>query len=147
MNILAVEDNAEDAFLILQAFSSIEGCQAFVCRDVVEAKKYLQGDGMFANRRRHPLPDGIICDLGFSGESGLQFITWLRGQKEFETIPTFILSGALSKEDLQSARALGVLRVMQKPPDLRTLERTLAQLTEELSARLQGDTQYLALTH
>jgi hypothetical protein len=43
-----------------------------------------------------------------------------------------VLSGSLSKEDVLQAQNLGVLRVMQKPQEFRTLERTLAQLTMEL---------------
>jgi len=147
MNILAIEDNAEDAFLLLQAFSAVENCNAFVCRDVKEGKAYLEGAGLFSNRRRHPLPDAIICDVGFIGESGLDFITWLRGGEGFRDIPTVILSGSLSKEDVEKARALGVLRVMQKPRDLRTLERALAQLMEELRLRANPNSHYLAFAH
>lgn len=135
MQILVIEDCAEDAFLILQAITTAD-CHAFVCRKVSEAKAYLEGSGMFFDRRKYPLPDAVIADLSISGESGLEFIQWLREQVQFENLPTFVLSGSLSKEDISRAQNLGVSRVMQKPQEFRTLERTLSQLTTELMARV-----------
>ena len=90
---------------------------------------------MFFDRRKYPLPDAMIADLEIAGDSGLDFIHWLRAQPKFEQLPTYILSGALSKENIAEAQSLGVLRVMQKPQEFRTLERALAQLTSELMAR------------
>jgi CheY-like chemotaxis protein len=131
MHILVVEDSAEDAFLILQAITTAS-CQAFVCRNITEARAYLGGTGLFFDRRKYPLPEAIICDLKIGGDSGIDFIRWLRTQPPFEQLPAFVLSGSLSKEDVLQAQNLGVLRVMQKPQEFRTLERTLAQLTMEL---------------
>jgi DNA-binding response OmpR family regulator len=134
MHILVIEDSAEDAFLILQAITTAD-CQAFVCRKVSEAKAYLEGSGLFFDRRKYPLPDAMIADLEIAGDSGLDFIRWLRAQPKFEQLPTYVLSGALSKENIAEAQNLGVSRVMQKPQEFRTLERALAQLTSELMAR------------
>jgi len=135
MHILVIEDSAEDAFLILQAITTAD-CQAFVCRNVSEVKTYLDGAGLFFDRRKYPLPDALIADLNIGGDSGLAFLRWLRAQPHFEQLPTFILSGSLSREDIAQAQNLGVMRVMQKPQEFRTLERTLAQLTNELMSRV-----------
>jgi len=135
MHILVIEDNAEDAFLILQAITTAD-CQAFVCRKVSEAKAYLEGSGMFFDRRKYPLPDAVIADLEISGESGLEFIRWLRAEPQFEDLPAYVLSGSLSNEALIQAQSMGVARVMQKPQEFRTLERALAQLTSELQLRV-----------
>jgi DNA-binding response OmpR family regulator len=135
MHILVIEDNAEDAFLILQAITTAD-CQAFVCRNVTEARSYLEGTGLFFDRRKYPLPEALIADLKVGGDSGLEFIRWVRAQPQFEQLPAFILSGSLSKDDIVQAQNLGVLRVMQKPQEFRTLERTLAQLTNELMSRV-----------
>ena len=135
MHILVIEDSSEDAFLILQAITTADA-QAFVCRKVSEAKAYLEGSGLFFDRRKYPLPDAVIADLDICGQSGLEFIQWLRAQAQFEHLPTFVLSGSLSREAVSQAQTLGVLRVMQKPQEFRTLERTLAQLTSELMARV-----------
>jgi DNA-binding response OmpR family regulator len=132
MHILVIEDSSEDAFLILQAITTAD-CQAFVCRKVPEAKAYLEGAGLFFDRRKFPLPAAVIADLDISGESGLEFIRWLRAQSQFEHLPTYVLSGSLSNEALAEAQKLGVSRVMQKPQDFRIFERTLAQLTSELA--------------
>lgn len=134
MHILVIEDSSEDAFLILQAITTADS-QAFVCRKISEAKGYLDGTGLFFDRRKFPLPDAVIADLDISGESGLEFIRWLRAQPQFEHLPTYVLSGSLSNEALAEAQKLGVSRVMQKPQDFRILERTLAQLTSELATR------------
>jgi DNA-binding response OmpR family regulator len=135
MYLLIIEDNAEDALLMHQALATVENCQSYVCRSAAEAKAYLEGAGRFYNRRKHPFPDAILTDVNLGAESGVQFVRWMRCHKDYLTLPTFILSNSPSDHDIAAARELGVMRVMKKPVELRILERTLAQVVEELLQR------------
>ena len=128
---LVVEDNADDALLIRRAFNTLDSCRAFVCRNISEAKAYVQGAGMYRDREKFPFPNGVICDLRLGEESGTQFLAWLKGVPEFEKLPVFILSGAPPK-DLISAKTLGAIDVLTKPARFEDLQTMLNDMAAKL---------------
>src|SRR5258708_11767729 len=79
-NFLIVEDDANDAYLIKRALSSTKCRSSFVCRNPGEAKAYLRGAGMYADRRRYPFPNVVITDLRMGRESGIELVDWVRKQ-------------------------------------------------------------------
>jgi CheY-like chemotaxis protein len=135
---LVLEDDANDALLIRRAFTNA-ACHAFVCRNTSEARAYLVGAGMYADRTRFPFPDIFITDLRLGDESGLQFLEWMRGKKELKDLPVIILSGKATSKDLTAAKALGVSRVWNKPGDAVELQRMIRELGEELVSPLRSE--------
>jgi CheY-like chemotaxis protein len=127
---LVIEDNADDATLIRRAFDTVESCNAFVCRNISEARAYIQGAGMYKDRGQFTFPNGVICDLRLGEESGTQFLTWLKGT-EFSKLPVFILSGATPKE-LAAARSFGAVAVLRKPGKFEELQSMLNDLAGKL---------------
>src|SRR5438045_756430 len=95
---LVLEDDADDALLIRRAFTNA-ACRAFVCRNTSEARAYLMGAGMYADRHRFPSPDIFMTDLRLGDESGVQFLEWIRSQPEFQGLPVVVLSGSFSAND------------------------------------------------
>jgi CheY-like chemotaxis protein len=128
---LVLEDDANDALLIRRAFTNA-ACSAFVCRNTSEARAYLVGAGMYADRMRFPFPDIFITDLRLGDESGLQFLEWMRGKKELKDLPVIVLSGKATAKDISAAKSLGVSRIWNKPGDAVELQRMIRQLGEEL---------------
>ncbi|HUS33971.1 MAG TPA: response regulator [Verrucomicrobiae bacterium] len=128
---LVLEDDANDALLIRRAFTNA-ACSAFVCRNTSEARAYLVGAGMYADRTRFPFPDIFITDLRLGDESGLQFLEWLRAKKELKDLPVIILSGKATQKDIAAAKALGVSRIWNKPGDAAALQKMIRELGEEL---------------
>lgn len=126
-----LEDDANDALLIRRAFTNA-ACHAFVCRNTSEARAYLVGAGMYADRARFPFPDIFMTDLRLGDESGLQFIEWLRGKKELRDLPIIVLSGKATPKDVAAAKAFGVSRIWQKPSDPALLATMIQQLADEM---------------
>lgn len=108
-DILFIEDDPDDVFLFNRAFErSAIPCVIHVANSVEDAEAYLSGAGPFADRDKFPIPQVIVTDLAFRGESGLQFLNWLRFESNFHDIPVICLSGSDDREKLQQARNFGV---------------------------------------
>jgi CheY-like chemotaxis protein len=127
---LVLEDDANDALLIRRAFTNA-ACNAFVCRNTSEARAYLMGAGMYADRMRFPFPDVFITDLRLGEESGLHFLEWLRSKDELRDLPVIVLSGSASPKDIMAAKGLGVSRVCQKKGDSTMLQKMIEKMSSE----------------
>jgi CheY-like chemotaxis protein len=137
---LVLEDDADDALLIRRAFTNA-ACRVFVCRNTSEARAYLVGAGMYADRDRFPFPQIFVTDLRLGDESGVQFLRWLRGKEELKALPVVVLSGLASAEDIRAAKALGVQQILEKPADESRLQTILLNLASQLcsSAEHRGE--------
>ena len=131
---MIIEDNADDAILIRRAFTRGARCEAFVCRNLSEARAYMLGAGMYSDRKAFPFPQAVVSDLRLGEDSGVTFLSWLRSSEEFSKIPFVLLSGAATQRELDSARALGAAKVLRKPSDVRVLQEILVNLAGELCA-------------
>ena len=129
---LVIEDNADDAALIRRAFEALKSCKAFVCRNLSEAKAYLHGSGMYADRVKHPLPNAVICDLNLSGESGVEFVAWLESSSDFKQMPVVILTGSTSESEISAARKGPVILVLRKPARFEELKSMLTDTASKL---------------
>jgi len=113
---LVVEDDANDAIQIRRIFNSLEPeCTVSVCRNTSEARAYLKGAGMYADRITYPLPDTVISDIRLPEESGIDLIRWLRSEEHFAEIPVVVLTGAATPEEMQATKELGVDLILRKP--------------------------------
>src|SRR5262245_51006627 len=114
---LIVENDANDAFLIARALGRSPRCGApLVCRNPSEARAYLRGAGMYADRSVYPMADVIITDLRMENESGLELVEWVRKQESpLNQLPVIIISGAGSPLQVEAAAKAGASRVYQKP--------------------------------
>jgi CheY-like chemotaxis protein len=127
---LVLEDDANDALLIKRAFANA-GCSAFVCRNTSEARAYLLGSGMYADRHRFPFPEFFVTDIRLGHESGVDFLAWIRARNEWPDLPVIVLSGAATPDELRAVKRMGVTRVLQKPSDTIALQDLLIMLARE----------------
>jgi DNA-binding response OmpR family regulator len=139
---LVLEDDANDALLIRRAFTNA-ACRAFVCRNTSEARAYLVGAGMYADRESYPPPDIFVTDLRLGDENGWQFLEWVRSKEELRDIPVIVLSCSLSPQDTVLAKEMGVSRVLQKPGEPIELQRLVSKLAREFSpSELELDSEF-----
>lgn len=129
--ILVIENNVSDAIMIRQAFDSLEGCGAYVCRNVSEARAYIQGAGMYKDRTRFPFPDAIVCDLNLGDEAGYEFMTWIKNTKDFDGLRVIFLGGSTA-EDLLLALKLGITEIVPKPSSHQELKEVFAEIASKL---------------
>jgi CheY-like chemotaxis protein len=108
-DILFIEDDPNDVILFNRAFRRSQiPCRVFAVDSVEEAEAYLTGTGHYTDREKCPLPDIIVTDLAFRGESGLQFLNWLHYEPHLHNIPVICLSGSDDPAKLAQARKFGV---------------------------------------
>ncbi|HZO84129.1 MAG TPA: response regulator [Verrucomicrobiae bacterium] len=107
-DILFIEDDPDDIFLFNRAFQrSRIPCDVHVVNSVEEAEAYLTGAGAYAEREKFPLPDAIVTDLAFRGDSGLEFLNWLQYEPHLQNIAVICLSGSDDPAKLEQARKFG----------------------------------------
>jgi CheY-like chemotaxis protein len=115
---LLVEDDLNDAFIIEQEFKRVtQATRLVVVNDGIEARRYLEGDGEYANRDGFPLPDVILLDLKMPRFSGFDFLEWLRykGAAHINWTPVVVISSSNLQKDIDRAYALGVNSYLVKP--------------------------------
>jgi CheY-like chemotaxis protein len=122
LRILHVEDSEEDLILFGRACEAA-GLPARFNRveDGAEAVAYLKGEGEFADRARHPLPDIIILDLNLPGMSGFDFLRWLRKESGLPSIPVLIFTISGSAEDKARALDEGAAGYFVKPENFEAM--------------------------
>lgn len=114
--LLLVEDNEDDAFFLRRALKNAGISQPPVhLPDGREAIAYLAGDGAYADRVAHPLPDIVFLDLNLPYKTGLQVLEWIRQKPELARIVVIALTSSCEQSDLRRAYQLGANSYIVKP--------------------------------
>ena len=117
---LLVEDDKNDVFLVRREFKDAPGnIRLEAVSDGVEAIRYLEGQGDYANRSNFPLPHVILLDLKMPRVNGFEFLSWVRtgAPHPVRTIPVVVMSSSGESVDVTRAYSLGVNSYMIKPID------------------------------
>jgi CheY-like chemotaxis protein len=89
--VLVVEDNPDDVELLqIAARKAPEAVSFHIVEDGEKALAYLKGDGQYADRQAHPLPDLVLLDLSLPGMNGLDVLAWIRQHPEFNTLTVYV---------------------------------------------------------
>jgi CheY-like chemotaxis protein len=113
--VLVVEDSADDVRLLERASRQVPGGLAFhSVPSGEEAIAYLKGEGPFADRKAHPIPDLVLLDVGLPGMDGFDVLTWIRTQPELKDLKVFVWTDAGQPEVLHRATQAGANRLVPK---------------------------------
>lgn len=139
MNILLVEDNQSDAFILKEMFAEKSNAPHIDwVTDGHDALNYIYA------RDRHsmaPRPDLILLDLGLPRISGYDVLKKVKETSSYSNIPIIILTTSCSVLDKTQCQALGADHVMSKPYNLKGYEALVDKLmTEELPRLTTGET-------
>jgi len=118
--------------MIRRAFEALPEVFVFVCRNTSEARAYLQGAGMYADRRLYPFPEAVVSDVRLGDESGVSFLAWMKNIQHLAEMPVIMLTGSASQRELDTAHRLGALRVLRKPGDANELTHILMEVLSEI---------------
>lgn len=126
MNILLVEDNPGDAFLIRQM---LEHChrpvQITFCQDGVEAMAYLHHEDIYGNTRQ---PNLILLDLDLPRKDGWAVLREIKDDMTLRAIPVIILTGSRAEDDLHRSCFSLANDFVRKPADWDHMEAFLKYL-------------------
>jgi CheY-like chemotaxis protein len=114
--ILLVEDDENDVLLVQRAFRKAGVANPLrVLGDGDAAVAYLSGEGVYADRRVHPLPGLLLLDLKLPRRSGLEVLGWLRQQRGLGRLITVVLTSSRESSDVNRAYELGANSYLVKP--------------------------------
>lgn len=127
-NILLVDDDENDRFLIAAAFVSMGLSAVHSVVSAEAAIAYLDGSHLYADRTVHPYPDFVITDLKMPESDGFTVLEYLRQTPDSTITRTVVLTGSQDNVDVMKAYSLGAWAYHVKPssPDaLRSLIKAL----------------------
>src|SRR5947209_2686469 len=114
--ILLAEDLPDDEIFFKRTLRSV-GIRNHVktVRNGNQAIAYLNGEGVYADRKLYPLPHALFLDLVMQPADGFVVLKWLRDQKSFKDLFIFVLSHYHESRLLRDAYALGSDSFLFKP--------------------------------
>jgi CheY-like chemotaxis protein len=125
--ILHVEDDENDAILFRKACERAGlPAETFRVEAADHAKAYLLGEGVYADRVQHPLPQIIVLDLKMPRMDGFEFLRWLRHDERFAAIPVLVFTASISREDKSRAISEGASSFFIKPASFDALVKMVA---------------------
>lgn len=131
--ILLIENDDGDVFLFRRALSRLNYPGTVrVVHSVSEARAYLEGSGPYADRTYYALPNLIVSDMNLSGQTGNDFLEWVREQGHFQTIPFVFLSGSFNAADKEKSTELSPHGFFTKSGDIDVMVERVAQMLKLL---------------
>jgi CheY-like chemotaxis protein len=111
------EDDENDIFFIELAFKKAGLAHPLiVVRNGQEAIRYLDGQGIYADREQYPRPCLVLLDITMPILSGLDVLEWVQGQSQISKLaPLVVLTSSSNPSDIQRAMALGADDYRVKP--------------------------------
>ena len=133
--ILLAEDDDNDVFFMRRALQKADiEIPLQVVRDGQQAVDYLNGDGEFSDRERHPLPSIMLLDLKMPFLDGFEVLSWIRSQASLKGISVVVLTSSAEECDRRKAAELGAKAYFVKPPKPETLKEIMRWLNEPSSS-------------
>lgn len=115
-SILFVEDSDNDFVFARHELNKLKlRNPIFQVRTVEGMFDYLQGNGVFANRREFPKPAAIVLDVRLPGFDSLQVQAMLRSNIKYRSIPLIHISSPERVSMLKTAIDLGANGYLLKP--------------------------------
>jgi len=122
VEILLVEDNANDAELTLRALKQRNlANQVHVCRDGAAAMDFF-ADGA------SPVPKVVLLDLKLPKVDGLEVLRRLKGDARTKAIPVVVLTSSREEPDIERAYELGANSYIVKPVDFEAFARAVSDV-------------------
>jgi CheY-like chemotaxis protein len=129
VDILIVEDSAEDLELALRAFRKANlSSRIEVARDGQDALDFLFCAGPHVERRQEDRPGVVVLDLKLPKVDGLEVLERLKGDDRTRAIPTVVLTSSNQAADIERSYELGVNSYVVKPVNFDQFASALQEL-------------------
>ena len=129
VDILLVEDNADDVELALHAFQQARIANRItVATDGQEALNYLFCEGKYSHRRAADHPQIVLLDLYLPKVSGLEVLRRIKADERTRSIPVVILTISQMLNDFTECQRLGAVTYIVKPLNFQRLSQITPRL-------------------
>ena len=129
--LLLVEDSGDDLRLLERFFAKAGLRQPLrSVPDGVEAMSYLLGRGVYADRERYPQPNLLLIDINMPRVNGLELMSWLKTQPDFDHLIVVALSSSCDQQEINRAYQMGAHSYLLKPASASELEGTIRAFCE-----------------
>ena len=129
IEILLVEDNADDAEMTLHALRKGNVANRVqLVRDGAEALDFLFCEGAFASRIPRAGPKVILLDLKLPKVDGKEVLRRIKADARTRSIPVVILTSSKEHVDVQDAYAMGVNSFIVKPVSFELFVKAVQEL-------------------
>jgi CheY-like chemotaxis protein len=117
--LLLAEDNRDDVVIMRRALQKA-GFEnpIHVAGDGADAIAFLDGQGVYADREKYPLPVIALLDMNLPQKSGLEVLQWIRSRPERRLLTVYILTASDRASDVASAFDAGAHGYLTKPARL-----------------------------
>lgn len=132
MRILFIEDDMIETMKLQRAISKLP-----TKHQIIEAKN---GEEAIQKLQEQPLPDLVLLDLNMPRMSGIEFLTYLKGNDKLCYLPTVILTTSENRSDLLTCFEIGIAGYVIKPLKYEDYEEKLRRVFEywEISELVKG---------
>ena len=129
VEILLVEDNAEDAELTLRALRkrNLANHMHWV-RDGEEALDYLFCRGQYAGRDATRPPKLVLLDIKMPKVDGIEVLRQLKADSLLRSIPVVVMTSSNEEQDVLESYRLGVNSYIVKPVGFEAFLETVAKI-------------------
>lgn len=139
--VMLAEDDENDAILIQRAFLKLQIKNPFYrVKNGDDAIAYLEGTGVYEDRKRFPPPFLLLLDLKLPNRSGFEVLDWIRRHPNFKRLPVVILTASNQLDDINRAYEKNANSYLIKPPrfeDMKELIRKIGEYWLTANARPQ----------
>jgi two-component system response regulator len=126
--ILLVEDDPADVELTRETMADAKVVtHLHVVGDGLEALAFLRREGKYADA---PRPDLILLDLNLPRMDGRTFLSEIRGDDRFKSIPIVVLTTSQAEEDILKSYRLGANCYITKPVGLVEFARVVSAIED-----------------
>lgn len=129
VEILLVEDNPDDAGLVMRALKKSNLANHLVhLSDGAQALDFIFCKGEYVNRQIGDRPKVILLDLKMPKVDGLQVLKAIREDERTKAIPVVIMTSSNEERDIVEGYRLGVNSYIVKPVDFDNFSKAVAEL-------------------
>ena len=129
VEILLVEDNPDDEFLVLRALRKHRvSNRVHVVRDGEEALDFLLGRGRYEKSGFERTLKLVLLDVKLPKVSGLEVLTEVRKNPAAQHIPIVLLTSSALQEEMLRAYVDGANSFLQKPVDFDHFDELIRQV-------------------
>ena len=129
IEILLIEDNANDAELTLRALRKNNlANKVFLVKDGAEALDFIFARGVYAHRNMADCPRVIFLDLKLPKIDGLEVLRQIKSNERTKVIPVVVLTSSQEERDVVESYKLGVNSYIVKPVDFESFVKAVSDL-------------------